>query len=165
MSQDCFEELCHRIEDIIGSEEFKSEKFIHDLEATEPKNLKTMVHLHRLNSGSFVCGEIKVALSLRLLAGGSYLDLALLFGISTRHVHRTFHTVVDKWFLNDCLVKIDGVGYCMDNRKMEHFARGFCKSSEGVFAGVLELLMDGLSRLRSHQLKGKMFKILVPITV
>ncbi len=68
MSRDCFEELCHRIEDVVGSEEFKSEIFFHDLKATGQKNLKTMVHLHQLSSGLFVCGEIKVALSLRLLA-------------------------------------------------------------------------------------------------
>ncbi len=47
-------------------------KIIHDLEATVDMNSKTMVHLHWLSSGSFVSGEIKAALSLRLLAGGSY---------------------------------------------------------------------------------------------
>ncbi len=124
-----------------------------------------MVHLHRLNSGSFVCGEIKVALSLRLLAGGSYLDLALLFGISTRHVHRIFHAVVDKWFLNDCLVNIDGVGFVQTTKKWNMLQEDFAKVARESLQVVLELLMDGLSKLRSHQSKGTMFKILVPITV
>ncbi len=45
--------------------------------------------------------------------------------------------VIDKWFLDDWLVTIDGVGYCMDKRKMECVARGFCKTSDGVFASCI----------------------------
>ncbi len=54
--------------------------------------------------------EIKFAISLRILAGGSYLDIAVLFGILTQHIHKIFHTLVDKQFLDDCLVNIDRVG-------------------------------------------------------
>jgi hypothetical protein len=38
-----------------------------------------MMKAHIATYGGFICGEIKLALVLHLLAGGSYLDLALLF--------------------------------------------------------------------------------------
>ncbi len=84
-----------------------------------------MVHLHRMSTGSFVSCEIKIAVSLKLLAGGSYLVLSLLFGISIRHIYNFFHMVIDVWFLEDLLMTIDGVGCCMNERKMECVARGF----------------------------------------
>ncbi len=76
MSQDCFADLCNKIEEYGGPREFKQERFIYDLEVQERNNSKTMVHLHRMSTGSFVSGEIKVAVSLQLLVGGSYLDLS-----------------------------------------------------------------------------------------
>ncbi len=111
MSQDCFADLCNKIEEYVGPHEFKQERFIYHLEAQERNKSKTMVHLHRMSTGSCVSGKIKIAVSLQLLAGGSYLDLTLLFGISIGHIFKIFHTVIDKWFLDDWLVTIDGVGY------------------------------------------------------
>ncbi len=51
MSQDCFADLCNKIEEYVGPQEFKRERFIHDLEAQERNNSKTMVHLHRMSTG------------------------------------------------------------------------------------------------------------------
>ncbi len=61
------------------------------------------------------------------MAGGLYFVIAVLFGISTRYIHRIFQTVIDKWFLHDCLVKIDGVGYCLDNKKWKWLLKDFVK--------------------------------------
>ncbi len=154
MSQECFSKLCHRIQDNVGPNNFKQETFIHELEQTEKKNSKTMVHLHCVITGSVVSGETKIAILLRLLAGGSYLDISVLFGISTRHIQRIFNKVVDLWFLDNCLERIDGVGYCLDDNKMENNAN-FTKEAMECLLVVLGLLMDGLMES----------KILVPITV
>ncbi len=153
MSQDCFADLCNKIEEYVGPQEFKRERFIHDLEAQERNNSKTMIHLHRMTTGSFVSGEIKIAVTLWLLAGGSYLDLSLLFGISIGHIYKIFHMVIDKWFLDDQLVTIDGVGYCMDERKMECFARGFCETSDGVFASCIGAIDGWLIKIKKPSVK------------
>lgn len=48
---------------------------------------QTILHAHEHTTGGFVSGEVKLALTLRLLAGGPYMDLALLFdvGFSTAY--------------------------------------------------------------------------------
>ncbi len=104
MSWECFAELCHQIEDNIGPNEFKREAFIQDIEQTERKNSKIIVHVHWVSTGSLISGENLIAILLRILAGGSYLDIAVLFVISTRHMHKIFHTVIDKWFLDNHLI-------------------------------------------------------------
>ncbi len=153
MSRECFEELCHCIEDNVGPVEFKRETFIHELEQREGENSKTMVHAHRVSTGSLVSGELKIAIFMQLLAGGLYLDIAVLFGISTRYIHRIFHTVIDKWFLDDRLVRIDGVGYCLDSKKMEMVAKGFCENSDGVFAGCIGALDGWLVKIKKPSAK------------
>ncbi len=70
MSWDCFAELFHHIKDNIAPNKFKRETFIHKLEQTERKNSKTMVHVYWVSTGSLISGKIKIAILLRLLAGG-----------------------------------------------------------------------------------------------
>eukprot|EP00986_Skeletonema_menzelii_P015617 scaffold12237_cov208-Skeletonema_menzelii.AAC.4 len=51
----------------------------------------------RSSTGGFISGEVKLALSLRILAEGSYLDLALLFDRSSSSSHAyaiLFHDVI-----------------------------------------------------------------------
>ncbi len=61
--------------------------------------------------------------------------------------------VIDKWFLDDWLVTIDGVGYCMDKRKMECVARGFCKTSDGVFAGCIGAIDGWLVKIEKPSVR------------
>eukprot|EP00986_Skeletonema_menzelii_P016744 scaffold15713_cov91-Skeletonema_menzelii.AAC.1 len=52
---------------------------------------------HDKSTGGFISGEVKLALRLRILAGGSYLDLALLFDRSSSSSHAyaiLFHGVI-----------------------------------------------------------------------
>ena len=41
------------------------------------------------NSG-FICGELKLALTLRMLAGASYLDLLMQYGVSPAALYQCF---------------------------------------------------------------------------
>jgi hypothetical protein len=43
------------------------------------------MYAHEASTGGFVSGEIKLALTLRLLAGGSYLDLSLLYEVGSSY--------------------------------------------------------------------------------
>ena len=78
MSTSCFDCLCRLICDRIGEEVFRSEAL-----------------LITTKSGYHICGEIKVALSIRMLAGGSYLDLAPLFNISVSTLYKIFGEFLD----------------------------------------------------------------------
>jgi hypothetical protein len=79
MSRECFQLLCDRIEANVGEEEFKSEEYLKNLKHTDIESEKKKVNLmyaHEASTGGFVSGEIKLALTLRLLAGGSHLDIS-----------------------------------------------------------------------------------------
>ncbi len=65
-----------------------------------------MLHACKKSNGGFILGEIKVALTLCLLAGGSYLDLALLFETGQTYAYSIFCNVIKNWMLDDRLVKI-----------------------------------------------------------
>ena len=65
MERPCFNNLCSKIEKAVGKKNFKSEKYIQDLEkmgfATRESR---MFHCHRLTSGDYISGEFKVAITL-----------------------------------------------------------------------------------------------------
>ena len=62
---------------------------------------------HEESTGGFISGEIKLALTLLLLAGGSYLDLALLFEILFTYSYVLFNDVIGDWVLDNRFVKIN----------------------------------------------------------
>ena len=75
-----------------------------------------IIRAHQATTGGFISGEIKVALTLRLVAGGLYLDLSLLFDTGFRYVYKIFQDVIENWILDDRLVKIGGIDYCSNER-------------------------------------------------
>ena len=77
MSRECFKHLCNRITTIVGEDEFKSDEYLNNLRHSNDPKVR-MMKAHEDSIGGFVSGEIKLAVTLRLLAGGSYLDLSLL---------------------------------------------------------------------------------------
>lgn len=84
MSKECFQLLCDKVIEHVGVDEFKSEAYLK--EKMQNRSLeRNLMKAHAATTGGYICGEIKLALVLRLLAGGSYLDLALLF---RRHMHQ-----------------------------------------------------------------------------
>jgi hypothetical protein len=122
MSRECFQLLCDRIEANVGEEEFKSEEYLKNLKHTDVESEKKKVNLmyaHEASTGGFVSGEIKLALTLRLLAGGSYLDLSLLYEVGSSYAYSILHDVVKNWILDDRLVKINGLDYINDDDRLE----------------------------------------------
>ncbi len=55
-------------------------------------------------------------------------------------------------FFDNCLRKIDGVSYHMDDNKMEKVVRGFCKGINGVFAGCIGALDGWLVKIEKPSL-------------
>ena len=79
MTRECFQLLCDIIEANVGEEGFKSEEHLKNLKHTDVESEKkkvNLMHAHEASTGGFVSVEIKLSLTLRLLAGGSYLDFS-----------------------------------------------------------------------------------------
>ena len=75
MDHQCFNELCTKIETMVGREEFKSQKYLDSYPTS-------MHNAHKSWSGGYICGEVKVALTLRIMGGGQeYVDLSHIFDI------------------------------------------------------------------------------------
>ena len=147
MSRDCFSLLCDQIKSNVGEHVFRSEAYLHDLyrgrhipHPDDGKYVRRMMNLAlaaRAYQGDFISGEVKVALILRLLAGGSYLDLSLIFETNPSYALAIFHQVIRDWILDDRLVKINGMEYCQDEARMNEVALQFARGSGGVIGGCI----------------------------
>jgi hypothetical protein len=94
MTLDAFTILCKRICTKVGEERFRSEAFIAEQEQRlEQQRLEDVER-----KIPPIAGEIKVAISIRMLAGGSYLDLVPLFDVSKSHLYNIFDTFI-AWVL------------------------------------------------------------------
>ena len=145
MSKDCFESLCDSIIENVGKRQFKSEAYLSEFKgALAGNDLRStnITRAHDETTGGFISGEIKLALTLRILGGGSYLDLAILFETGFSYPYEIFHDVINNWILDDKLVKINGIDYCCDDERMKEVALQFARSSNGVLNGCIGAL-DG----------------------
>ena len=137
MSKECFNVLCGRIMDNVGEGVFKSELFLDSVARKKKSSLGIMYNAHEQSTGGFVSGDIKVALTLRLLDGGTSMDLDLIFEVFDGHARKIFMDVLDNWFLDDILVKINGSEYLDDEESMMDVARDFSIGSNGILSGCI----------------------------
>ena len=78
MHKPCFNALCSRIERAVGEKTFKSERYIENLQKLGNSTQESrMYHAHCKLTGNYIPGEVKLAITLRLLAGASYFDMFL----------------------------------------------------------------------------------------
>ena len=83
MNSRVFSILCEYVE--IGVDVFKSEHKHYII--YNDKNTTSATKFY----GGLMCGELKLAITLRLLAGSSYLDLCSIFYIGSTSAHNAFH--------------------------------------------------------------------------
>jgi hypothetical protein len=149
MEVECFDDLAKKIENIIGEKKFKSELYLDKMRSGMVRdNNSSMDYCHRKSTGGFIPGELKLALTLRMLAGGSYMDLALLFETSFSTSYEIFHYVINEWINNEELVKINGFDYLNDDVRMKSVAYEFSKKSNGIFNGVIGAIDGWLVRIK-----------------
>jgi hypothetical protein len=129
MKKECFNQLCQRIIAAVGERNFKSKHYID----TVLKSTSIYV-AHQSTSGGYISGEVKLALTLRMLAGGSYLDLSLIFHCRDTYVTTIFHEVVNNWICHNDVIPLPNESYFDDITAMRETALGF---SEGSNAGIL----------------------------
>jgi len=142
MSRDLFQHMCSEIEDLVGERCFKREEYLHQLLEFENDPKINIVLAHQQSTGGYVSGEAKLAITLRVLGGGSYMDMALIFGISFNHAHKIVNYTVDNWLMHPRFYPIDGIKYCSDDIQLQEVANQFCDASQGVMSGCIGAL-DG----------------------
>ena len=81
MNRQCFALLCQLIIRNVGEKQFKSEAYIDAF----LKGKDSMYDANCKTTGGYISGEVKLAVTLRLLAGGDALDLGLIFDIGSNH--------------------------------------------------------------------------------
>ena len=72
MPIECFNLLCCRIENSVGMDKFMSEEHLDTYLLHDTKKSSTMYKAHKEGVGGYICGEIKVAIALRLLPTRTY---------------------------------------------------------------------------------------------
>ncbi|KAL7428164.1 hypothetical protein ACHAXH_000770 [Discostella pseudostelligera] len=143
MSRELFMRMCYEIEDLVGQTNFKSEEYLrHIVEYDDGNRSINIVHARDQSTGGFITGEVKLVITLQVLGGGSYMDIALLFGISFNHAHKILGYVIQNWLTHPFFYPIDGIKYCSDEQRMREVSDHFFNASQGVMSGCIGAL-DG----------------------
>jgi len=139
MEPDVFKRLCQTVCASITESIFKPEEHL-------MKKLGSDGVLKRIS------GEVKMAVCLRMMAGGSYLDLVPLFDVSSGHLYKIFDTFLD-WILLTFEFPLVQWLRGQNWSAFEALASSFAEKSNGVFYGPFGAL-DGLAvRIRSPTLR------------
>ncbi len=96
------------------------------------RRARNIVVAHDSSIRGIIPGEIKLALTLWVLSGGAYMDMAWIFEISFNHAHKVFKEVVLNWLTHDLFYPISGVEYCKDDARMNEVAMSFLHASNCV---------------------------------
>jgi hypothetical protein len=75
MSKESFSRLCRQICDTVGEDVFRSETY---LDCANP--ISQLQSAHEV-LGGYILGEVKLAMTIRMLAGASYLDLMCAYNV------------------------------------------------------------------------------------
>jgi hypothetical protein len=141
MTRDAFTNLCSRLRDAVGEAKFRPENAL----------IQTRNSASLFRRGGLIPGEIKVALSIRLLAGGSYLDLMPLFDVSTPRIYVILDEFLD-WVLTAFSFPLVRRLQQKDCQILSSTARKFSFGSNGAFSGIIGAL-DGIAiRIRAPPL-------------
>ena len=147
MTKDCFHVLARRIEDAVGSSEFKSDSYlrsgVNDKGIKSNNRIKIIHEANKKATGGFISGEVKLAITLRILSGGSYLDIADIFHVFPTHCHHIYHRVMEDWICNDAVIKINIFDYLNDDNQMKKTSDQFASGPSGGIMGGCIGCLDG----------------------
>ena len=143
MSRECFSLLCQKITCGVGEKVFKSECYIDAFLRGKDK----MFNAHECTSGGYISGETKVAVTLRILAGGDSYDLGVIFDISYKHCEKIMYDVLLNWIIATGIGKIDMENYLDDLAEMKSVSHGFSKRSNGILKGAVGAIDGWLVRI------------------
>ena len=151
MPLECFRKLCERIESEVGEENFLSEQYMKEKIQNAQSPKRHIYNAHCKTSGGYLSGEIKVAITLRLLAGASYLDVSQIFDVSYSTCYDILHKVTEEWFCNDCVAEYKLEKNLDDPKKLYKILEIFTSKgrSNGIFGGIIGALDGWLVKIKS----------------
>lgn len=129
---------------------FKSDEYLQILLHEDNSN---MHNAHHQSTCGFVCGEVKLSLTLRILSGVTCMDLELIFNMIFNNPYKIFHKVVEEWICNDSLVNINGLDYVTDEDEMEDVKIQFLSGSDGKINGCIGALDGCLVKIQKPTVK------------
>jgi len=143
MTRDCFALLCSTIISKIGEKQFKSEAYIDAfLKGKDP-----MYEANTQTTGGYISGEVKLAITLRLLAGGDALDLGVMFDVQTDHCTKIMYDVLLSWIIRPDIGDLNMMKYLGNKRAMSRVSAGFSKRSNGVLIEAIGAIDGWLVRI------------------
>ena len=132
MTRECFSLLCSSIIGAIGEIKFKSQQYI------DAFLCGTSVYdANVLATGGYISGEVKLAITIRLLAGGDALDLAIIFDICPSYLQIIMKDVLANWIIKPNIGKINMLKYLNNFEAMSKVSKGFAVRSNGVLKGCI----------------------------
>ena len=91
---------------------------------------------------------MKLALAIRMLAGGNPLGLSVIFDISPSHCKTIFIWVSVNWIIGTNIGKMDIVRYMNDEEEMKKVSQGFARRSNGVLRGAIGSINNWLVKIQ-----------------
>jgi len=136
MTKSSFQKLCNIIENAVGEKKFKSQEYLntHRIARTDKA-----IDYH----GGRICGELKVAVTIRMLAGGSYLDLFSGHDVCYKSVYNMFHEVI-AWINQSFTFILPQLLANKNENELNNISEAFARFSNGVFKGIIGAI-DGLA--------------------
>ena len=144
MTRKCFDLLCSKIIAAVGERAFKSEAYIDAF----LKGKNPMYDAHVKTCGGYISGEVKLAVTLRLLAGGDALDLGVIFDIVPHKINMIVYSVLRNWIKKPNIGGINMQAYLNNDNAMENASLGFSQRSHGVLKGAIGAIDGWLVRIR-----------------
>jgi hypothetical protein len=147
MDKPSFENLCSRIGNAVGNEIFLLESYL--AARAHPRT-----HEATKTAGSVVPGEVKVVLTLCILAGSSYLDLILVYFVGKVTIYDSFHDTID--WINDAFgdfplcALLEGKNV----NTLKKIADSFSQFSNGNFYGCIGALDSIAIQIKCPVLSG-----------
>jgi len=138
MTREYFSKLCVSIEESVGAHKFKGEAY-----SNEPCTNKftRLYHGNEKCCYGYISGEVKLGLTLHLLAGACYLNLEVIYKLQFQVLYITFHYVLTNWICNDDVIVINFYNQGTDLESMKSTSSSFANgSSNGIIGGGVLVL-------------------------
>jgi hypothetical protein len=131
MSCDSFTTFCQKVERDVGRDVFKSEEWLMECRVLNTNDASEAL-------GGVICGEIKLAVTIHMLAGASYLDLLNQYAVPMISIYSIFHegtSWINSTFLFPLHIWLETEDWESLNRVSDLFAA----ASNCVFRGCIRL--------------------------
>ena len=139
----CFDSLCQHIISCTGEKGFKSKAYI---DAFLKHKCQMYESLSKTNGG-YVSGGVKLAVTIRLLAGGDVLDLGVIFDIYLDNFTKIIYDILLKCIIPSDIGIMNMTNYVGYNSAMDKVSIGFSQRSNGILKGAIGVFNSWLVRI------------------